>query len=279
MKKRVLCLLAAAVAALLILPSPARACDHTDEDGEPLKYVRSGYVAPQIGVPGFSGDLCCPKCGAVVIPGATLPALEKPAGAAEGSEPKNQPEPSGKEPSVQPQEPAQPETPAQPEAPTQPETPAQPEAPTQPETPAQPETPVQPETPAQPETPVQPETPAQPETPVQPETPTQPETPVQPGIPAGQEPRTQQEQPAMPAVVPTAVPGNEKKPEQQQPETGPAKTGAGNPESGRKPRERFSRQFPYRRMKMQPAKDIRAEGAGRLIWPPAASPFRHMLGE
>ena len=80
MKKRLLCLLTAAMLILLILPIPAMACDHTDENGEPLKYVKKGYVAPQIGKQGFSGDLCCPKCGAVVIPGKTLAALEEPAG-------------------------------------------------------------------------------------------------------------------------------------------------------------------------------------------------------
>ena len=93
MKKRVFCFLTAAVMLLLLLPAPALACDHTDEDGEPLKYVKKGYVAPQIGKPGYSGDLCCPKCGAVVIPGAALPALEEPAGPSGGSDPTEKPKP------------------------------------------------------------------------------------------------------------------------------------------------------------------------------------------
>ena len=77
MKKRVVCFLLVAMM-LVLFAVPAIACDHTDEDGNPLKYVSVGYVAPQIGVEGYSGDICCPVCGAVIYPGETLSALEAP---------------------------------------------------------------------------------------------------------------------------------------------------------------------------------------------------------
>ena len=168
MKKRVFCFLTAAVMLLLLLPAPALACDHTDEDGEPLKYVKKGYVAPQIGKPGYSGDLCCPKCGAVVIPGAALPALEEPAGPSGGSDPMEKPKPQAT---------------AKPKATKKP-------------------------------------------------------APKNPSKPAGS----------------TAV-----------------------PESVTAGRERFSPDYPYRRVRMQPSEGIRAEAAGILVWPAAASPFQRMF--
>ena len=221
MKKRIGCLLMAAVMALLFLPSPARACDHCDEDGEPLKYKRSGYVAPQIGVPGYSGDLCCPKCGAVVIPGAVLPALEEPAGPSAGTEPRKQPEKTAK-----------------------------------PETPARTERPVQTEKPAKPETPARTATPA----------PTK--------APAKQTPKTQ---PETPAVVQTKRPSGTRKPDQPKTTAKPDGAGGKKTEGEKTRRERFSRNYPFRRVRMQPEEGVYAEAAGILVWPAAASPFQSML--
>ena len=94
MKKRAFSFLSAAMLILMLLPVPASACDHCDEDGEPLKYVRQGYVAPDIGVPGYSGDYCCPECGAVVIQGWTLPALEDSSGTGGETAPTKEPGPT-----------------------------------------------------------------------------------------------------------------------------------------------------------------------------------------
>ena len=43
--------------------------------------------------------------------------------------------------------------------------------------------------------------------------------------------------------------------------------------SGAYVRKRFSKDFPYRRVKMNPEPGIRAEAAGILIWPVPASPL------
>ena len=60
MSRRILFFLTAAV--LILLPfCPAMACEHYDTGqvtGSQL--VRRGYTAPQVGVPGYSGDHCCP---------------------------------------------------------------------------------------------------------------------------------------------------------------------------------------------------------------------------
>lgn len=93
MSRRILFFLTAAV--LILLPfCPAMACEHYDTGqvtGSQL--VRRGYTAPQVGVPGYSGDLCCPTCGAVIFGGKELPALEPPGGpGTQGDPPASDPE-------------------------------------------------------------------------------------------------------------------------------------------------------------------------------------------
>ena len=74
MIRRVICFLAALALALLPVLACAE-CNHHDEEGRPYGLVPSGYVPPQPGVPGWSGDMCCAACGAVVIRGTEIPAL------------------------------------------------------------------------------------------------------------------------------------------------------------------------------------------------------------
>ena len=74
MIRRVICFLSALALALLPVLACAE-CNHHDEEGRPYGLVPSGYVPPQPGVPGWSGDQCCTACGAVVIRGTEIPAL------------------------------------------------------------------------------------------------------------------------------------------------------------------------------------------------------------
>ena len=219
MKKRVLCFLTAAVLAML-LPVLGFACVHYNDTVEPKDLVTRGYVEPQIGVPGYSGDLCCPVCGEVIVPGKPLPAKTSPSGSSGSTEKPSKPEESGTQ--------AKPEEAVQPEKPVQPVPQAKPEEPVQPQKPAQTAPREKPEEPEKPKTTAQPKKTARPEKTVKPA-----------GEPAG---------------------GNAKE------------TGAEKPE-----RERFSRQYPYRRVKMKPEAGIRAEAAGILLWPVAVSPFQSLF--
>lgn len=122
MKKRIVCFIMAAV--LMLLAYPAFACSHRNEDGEPLEYVLKGYIAPQIGVPGYSGDFCCPRCGAVIIPGAQIAALEEPSGPGSGTNPSGptadppKTTPQKTNPAVTPEKPAKTKAPAATKKPT-----------------------------------------------------------------------------------------------------------------------------------------------------------------
>ncbi len=72
MTKRIIVLLTF----LLLLPALALAdCIHHNEDGVPYPLFPQGYIPPHIGVPGYTGDLCCTNCGAIVIRGSEIPAL------------------------------------------------------------------------------------------------------------------------------------------------------------------------------------------------------------
>ena len=120
MKKRALCFLAAAVL-LLLLPcaSPADGCDHAIK---PSEWILQGYVDPQPGVPGYSGDFCCPVCGAVKQRGQQIAPQEivEP----EPDAPASEPDPPADIPSGQEEEP-----PAEPDQPVTPPQPQEPEAP------------------------------------------------------------------------------------------------------------------------------------------------------
>ena len=212
MKRRVLCFLTAALLAA-VLPASGFACEHYNVTVWPRDLVTNGYVDPQIGVPGYSGDLCCPVCGDVIIPGKQLPPRKNPAGTSGGS---------GKPSETENAE--QHETPAKPEEPVLPEKPVQLAAQTQ--RPAQPENREKPEKTVRPKDTVQPKSTARPDKNVN-----------AAGQPSG---------------------GNQQV-------------------SGAVKRERFSTQFPYRRVKMQPEAGIRAEGAGVLLWPVTVSPFQSLF--
>ena len=56
MSKRAMCFLTA-LELLMLWVVPAFDGDHTDEDGKPLKYVFNGYIAPQICMEAYSGDI------------------------------------------------------------------------------------------------------------------------------------------------------------------------------------------------------------------------------
>ena len=271
MKKRILCFLTAAVLALWA--APAFACDHT-QDGEPVGYVLRNHVEPQVGVEGYSGDFCCPLCGAVMVPGQSLPALQPPAGPSDGTG-----DTGGDGGQTLPETPAEEEkkeeTPAEPAAPAEP---AQPEIPAQPAA-AEP----QPETPAQPEAPAQP---AAAET--QAETPAQPEAPAGPaaGSEAAAEPASPAAQEAAPAAedsgadLPAVAPTEEADREYITPaDDTPAASGgsSGGAAAGKSDRDIVSENYPYRRVLMHPEPGIRAEAAGTLLWPLPSSPFQQLL--
>ncbi len=226
MNKRVLSFLFAVVMVLMLLPVPAGACDHCDEDGEPLKYQLKGAVPPGIGKPGFSGDYCCPLCGAVVIPGWTLPALEEPSGSAGEKEPAGKPEQTA--------------TPKATSKPTE-KLAADPTA-----------------------VPKQTLTSAPVPAPKQTDVPKVPDSSGKTKAP---------KQTAKPGK--TEKPGGSKK--QDPAAKTPPKQDVNHSETGAPQREQFSRLYPYRRVMMQPAEKIRAEGAGILLWPVAASPFQSIF--
>ncbi len=111
MKKRVLFFLTAAV--MLLASASGLACVHYDKSIVEAKDLKlRGHVEPEIGVPGYSGDLCCPVCGEVVIPGGPLAPKENSPGVA-----------------------VTPGKPSQKKAPDQPVTQAKPESPVRPEEP------------------------------------------------------------------------------------------------------------------------------------------------
>ena len=77
MTKRALCFLS--VLLLALLPAFASAdCTHHNDDGVPYPLFPQGYIPPQVGVPGYTGDQCCTNCGTVVIRGSEIPALDPP---------------------------------------------------------------------------------------------------------------------------------------------------------------------------------------------------------
>ena len=223
MKKRALCFLTAAVLVLLLpCASPADGCEH---QFRPTEWILVGYVAPQPGVPGYSGDFCCPNCGAVMQKGQEIPPLDaetvdpevidpdpvveadppavpgSPADVGSGEQVKTPEEPAvPAEPELKVEQPSQSETPEEPEQPAQPVTQQEPEQPvTQPITQQEPEQPVtQPTTQQEPEQPVT--QPATQEDPVLPAEPVQPETPAEPDQPVTLVQPAEPEQPITPEV-------------------------------------------------------------------------------
>ncbi len=278
MKKRVLCFLTAAVLALLPWAAPAEDGDDEECRHEHKDTVR--YVAPAVGVPGYSGDYACLDCGFVFQKGDVIPAVDDPVGAvmAGGQDDSGGNDTDGlTEPAVIPAvSDPEPDPPPQPDSPAQPEMPAAApavQAETQPET--KPELPV--EAPAvqaetQPET--KPEAPAQPAAVSAPEAETAPEVPAVPDPPkAAAEPVPEANPDPVPEPVPAgAAPAAASDPAPRQPSGG----SGGTRPSGRTP---FSEKYPFRRVKMNPEPGIRAEAAGTLLWPKAVSPLQQMAGD
>ena len=257
MYKRLFCILTALLLVLPALASPSTVCNHLNPDGSP-NYYNEGYVEPQPGAPGFSGNVRCGICGEIVFPGSILyiddmydpmdPPTDKPDpritdappqyGDPQETDPVNPPE--------DPDNPVNPDNPSNPgqdnpqDPPVNPDNPDNPADPVIPgqtdpqEQPADPETPEQPVTPGQtdpeeqgstPENPEQPIIPAQQETEEQP---TESEEPVQPASPAQQDQGTEQvepETPVQPAETDkpedSAVPEEPFIPPQQDPPTDP----------------------------------------------------------
>ena len=287
MFRRVLCFLTAAAFLLMPLAAPADPCPHVDSS----EYVLRGYVEPQPGKPGWSGDFVCPLCGEVMIPGGVIVIGEN------GGQPDGRPAPftpvniEEEEPEARPE----PETPAQPaeEAePEKPETPAQPEPPAQPETPAQtgeqaeeekPVTPAQPEAQAEPAAaPEEAVVPANPgKADAEAEKPAEPETPAV--IAAGEESRAETVPEAEPEPLPEPVPEtvSESTPSVVIPTgaEGSSASPGGDQQTATTPgaRERFSKRYPWRRVRMTPQPGIQAPAAGVLVWPVPASPFQQLL--
>ena len=68
MNKRIFCILTALLLVLPSLASPSATCTHLNPDGSPNYYLE-GYIEPQPGIPGFSGNVRCNICGEIVYPG------------------------------------------------------------------------------------------------------------------------------------------------------------------------------------------------------------------
>ena len=214
MFKRGLCFLTAAVF-LLLAPAPGHACEHYGPDTPKSKLVRKGYVEPQVGVPGYTGDYHCPVCDAIVIKGKPLAAADDPANSL-----------------VHPQE--------------------------------IPDTPADPGTQAGKDNP---EKPAEPEKPVT----------LKPDKPTAKPKKTAKPKATATPKV-TVAPKATDKPKKTGSAGKPVQAAANKNGEGRKwvP---FSRQYPYRRVRMQPEEGIYAEAAGILIWPVPASPFRKLFDD
>ena len=132
-------------------------------------------------------------------------------------------------------------------------------------------------------------TPSEPENPLRPGQAAAPEEPVGPAPDKAGIPAAEAEQPVVPArpkteeapageaqqpteipapatdapTVPAATPSPTPRPETT------ARPANHNSNSGRKTpkRERFSKKYPYRRVRMHPQEGIWAEAAGELVWP------------
>lgn len=248
MTKRALCFLS--VLLLALLPAFASAdCTHHNDDGVPYPLFPQGYIPPQVGVPGYTGDQCCTNCGAIVIRGSEIPALDPPQEEEANKREDPVPVPAAEQPVVEQPVVAQPVV-EQPVVPQE-----QPQAPSQP---------------AQPEAPVQTVQNTQPETPAQ-------QAPVQP-------PETKQgSQPASSPAndLPAPPPENVSQPQTQQQapsgQSAPATGGSGR--SAKTARQPFSALYPYRRVKLAPQPEILAEFAGVLLWPVAGTPFLNLFGD
>ena len=139
--------------------------------------------------------------------------------------------------------------------------------------------PIQPQ--EKPDTPSDPEKPAGQE---DPEKPAEPEQPVRPKPTASSKPTAKPKKTAAPK--PTAGPKATAKPKTTaRPKTAGSRgkaaqtAGENGQDAGTEGRkwEPFSKQYPYRRVRMHPEEGIYAKAAGTLIWPVPASPFQRLF--
>ena len=221
MNKRVLCLL---TALLLVLPSaasPSAACDHFRPDGIRYDTYLDGYVEPQAGVPGYSGDFRCSNCGEIVYPGYELYAedyyncINPPADKPDPRIPDTSAQ-SGGSSEADPGDSDQPSDPATP-AETDPQDP--PAASDDPDLPVTPETPAQSEPRDLQADSDDPENPANSESPLpanSQEQPDKPETPEQPVNSDGTNPPDQPAEQEEPLT--SAAPAHQKSEEAAEPE-------------------------------------------------------------
>ena len=244
-------LVLSAAAAVLLLPSGGLACDHYPEELGVSDLILIGSVEPQIGVPGFSGDLCCPVCDEVCIPGEEIPALEP-----ESTNPYvyNEEKPSAPEPEPEAQHPPVSETRQQESV--------------------------------RPEEPVNPGEPAKPEEPVNPGKAVKSEKPSKSGTKDAQkqsEAKSEKDSVKVaPAVSAPSVPASKRSSAASSGSRGSGGGGGYVPEAAAEPvipEGRVSALYPYRRIRLKPAKGIFAEAAGKLLWPSASSPFQSLFGD
>ena len=270
MKKRILSFLTIALLLFPLLSSSALTpCEHYPGQVADYELEELNRIDPQTGIDG-SVDLACPICHQIVD-SVILPALPAPAEHPAASDSES---PQISESAVQPEE--QPSLPEQkPE-----EQPAQSKQ-KQEEQPAQPEKPTQSEKAAQSETLAQPETQAQPLLPMPPEAPV-----LQSGDTTQvTAPQVRDADPAPETSLPTAKETRGKlKPD---PTSTPTQSDSSTstrsrtvPQNGTAPEEVSGwTTFPFRRMKMKPKLNIRAEAAGELLWPLYGTPFQMLYND
>ena len=231
---------------LLSLAAPRAAlavCEHYQDTVMPEDLTRVNAVAPGIGTPGYTGDGYCPVCGELCEKGVEIPAFTDPDAGSGGDSSTSTPTPTSPPTS----------TPIPTPTPTPTPTPAPTPIPTLTPT----EAPVIPPSSGD-EPPVIPPSPGD-ELPVIPPLPEQ-QTTVQETLPPLPQLETAPPQPA--AASASAA---------KQASDSAARGSASGNTSGAAPAWRsdwpFSKQYPYRRRRMEPEPDIQILLAGETVWP------------
>ena len=243
MKKTTLWLTTIILAVLLLFDS-ACACEHYETIYFIEDLVLEGKKNPQVGIPGYTGDLCCPDCGEVCIPGTVIPALQP-----EAELPASDDRDTGNRPRPQPEPQVQPESPVQPETPVQPEQPSGSSGQAQSENPG-----------------IQ-----------QPSAisgPSETQNTSSGSLPQAAPDRSAPAQ-TLPSGTTSSSSGRTGKQQTPSSDGFQQQPAVNHPLP---PEGKFSWKFPYRRKKLNPQPGIRAEAAGILVWPVPASPFQTLWG-
>ncbi len=225
-------------AVLILLPWNAPAELCEDGHADPADYYVVGAREPTETEPGYSGDFYCPVCKTLMVRGWKIDPLPPSGGNAQTGQPAVQ------SPGNDSQE-------------------ENPEAPVLPPSSGNEQT-------GQPDSRPSGNNSQEknPEIPVLPPAPSEPE----------KEPEPDEHLPEIPPVNPEPEPkaGQKQKSDQkQQAKTNPKPAGS---TSGKKSgREHFSKDYPFRRVRMNPEPGICAPAAGELIWPKASTPMQKML--